>query len=334
LHERGQIQINVAIIGCGNIGHKRAQAIKSFIKISACFDIDLEVSRNFALVHDTKAVNSLNDIFSDNNIEIVIISTRHDSLTDISMAAIDSGKHVFVEKPAAINSKDFELVLKALSKKRKMKFHVGYNHRYHPSILEASKFTEAKEFGELMFLRARYGHGGRIGYEHEWRSKKEISGGGELIDQGSHLLDLCLMFLGNISLEYAATPNYFWKSPVEDNAFIVVKNEVGAIGFLHASCTEWKNMFSLELYFEKCKLDINGLGGSYGPESLTIHKMSKKMGPPDSVKMEFEGNDDSWEIEFQIFLNDIIQDSNLSDNVQSSKKVLEIISEVYDRSGR
>jgi predicted dehydrogenase len=226
----------------------------------------------------------------------VTILTRHESLTDISILAIESRKHVFVEKPVAINSKDFELLFQALYKKRLTKFHVGY--------------------------------------KHEWRFKKEIAGGGELIDQGSYLIELCLIFLGQVSVKCAATSNYFWKSPVADNAFIVVKNGRGAIGFVHASCTEWKNMFSLELYFEKYKLDISGLGEYVGSEISTIQKISTEMGPPESVKMELENSDNSWALKFQTFLNDIIQDSNRSYNVEASKKVLEIIPEIYERLGR
>jgi hypothetical protein len=122
--------------------------------------------------------------------------------------------------------------------------------------------------------------------------------------------------------------------PVEDNAFLVVKNELGCIGFLHASCTEWKNTFSLEIYGETGKLDISGLGGSYGTEKLTFHKMLPEMGVPKSETWEFTGQDDSWSLEFQLFINDIINNTSYSNNIESSIKVLDLISDAYKRSGR
>lgn len=210
---------------------------------------------------------------------------------------------------------------------------VGYNHRYHPALCLAIKTFNSGEIGRLLFLRARYGHGGRLGYEKEWRADKKISGGGELIDQGTHLLDLSMAFMGEISLEYGATPSYFWNMNVEDNAFVVVKNNAGAIGFLHASCTEWKNTFSLEIYGETGKLEISGLGGSYGIEKLTHYKMPPEMGPPNTRSWEFV-NDDSWELEVKEFIEDIEKKNIHFSNLISSIKVLELVQKIYERTGR
>jgi predicted dehydrogenase len=191
------------------------------------------------------------------------------------------------------------------------------------------EIVSSGEIGSIMFLRGRYGHGGRIGYEKEWRANKSESGGGELIDQCTHLLDLSIGFLGAVQLEYAAIPTYFWKMPVEDNAFILVKNLRGSIAFLHASCTEWKNMFSFEVYGEGGKLDINGLGNSYGTETLTLHKVPPEMGPPISETWTFTEEDKSWEVELSDFIYDIENGTNRSDNVSSSLEVLRVIGEIY-----
>lgn len=188
--------------------------------------------------------------------------------------------------------------------------------------------------GEILFLRARYGHGARVGYNTEWRAKKEISGGGHLIDQGTHLLYLSLSFLGDLILDYGATPNYFWDMSVEDNAFISVKNKNGSIGFLHASCTEWKNTFSLEIYCKTGKLEISGLGGSYGIEKLTFYKMLPEMGPPETVVWEFPEADESWRLEIEEFLDDINNGTSNSENLGFSYKVLALVDEIYERSGR
>lgn len=324
--------LNVAFIGCGLIGDKRAKAIEGFVKIMSCYDTNENKSNAFALKFSCDNVGNIGGIVNNKSIDVVFIATTHDSLANLAEMSLKLGKHVFIEKPGAINK--FELSrIYLLAKEKNLFVHIGYNHRYHPAVRKAIDIFNSGKIGKLLFLRARYGHGGRIGYEKEWRARKELSGGGELIDQGTHLIDLSMAFLGEITLDYAATPNYFWKMNVEDNAFIVVKNSSGSIGFLHASCTEWKNNFSLEVYGEIGKLEISGLGGSYGIEKLTYFKMLPEMGPPETNFWEFT-DDDSWGLEVQEFVEDIEKRNDQSSNLSSSIKVLELVHEIYERTGR
>ena len=325
--------VNFAIIGCGFIGDKRASAIGDFGKLTACYDQNSELTKSFALKHGCDAAPSLNSIFENSEIQAIIIATRHDSLVELAKSAITSGKHVLIEKPGGRNLAEITTLIEKLKDQERV-VHIGYNHRYHRAIRKALDMTAKGEIGEVMFLRARYGHGGRLGYNKEWRANKDVSGGGELIDQGSHLLDLSLAFLGDVELEFGATPNYYWDMPVEDNSFIVVKNHKGSIGFLHASCTEWKNTFSLEVYGKTGKLEISGLGGSYGIEKLTHFKMLPKMGLPETYAWEFSMQDDSWEVEMKEFVGDIENRTKNSLNLASSSKVLELIDQIYERSGR
>ena len=325
--------MKVSIIGCGLIGMKRAEALSEDIQLIGCYDVDQEKSNAFAKKFNIRAFNSLDDLFSFQNLDFVIIATRHDSLAEISIQSIKAGINVFVEKPGAINYQELKNVIYN-AKKKNIKIHIGFNHRYHPAIVKAREIIASGEIGDLMFLRGMYGHGGRVGYEKEWRADKAKSGGGELIDQGSHLLDLSLGFLGNLSLDYAAIPSYFWDMPVEDNAFISLKNDYVNIAFLHASCTEWKNMFSLEIYGKSGKIHVSGLGRSYGTETLTLHKMSPEMGPPISNTWEYAETDNSWRIELEEFSTDLIRGSSNSDNRGSSLEVLRLIGEIYQRSGK
>jgi len=323
----------VAIIGCGLIGDKRAQALKGSAELSLCYDVNQDLSESFAAKHGGQSVSDPQDIFGSESVKAVLIATRHDSLASLALSALEAGKHVFVEKPGGFNAEALAKLMD-FDREDNQRIHVGYSHRYHRGVRQALDIVSSGGIGEVLFLRARYGHGGRIGYDKEWRADKEISGGGELIDQGSHLLDLSLAFLGDLSLEYGATPTYYWDMPVEDNAFMVVKNQSGAIGFLHASCTEWKNMFSLEIYGQSGKLEISGLGGSYGVESLTHHKMLPEMGPPETTVWEFPMQDDSWALEVRTFISDIEGQTVESENLDDAMKVMTIIGEIYSRSGR
>jgi predicted dehydrogenase len=321
--------LNVAIVGCGLIGGKRAEAIRKVANLKLCFDSDTDSLKNFSTKYNCEAAHSLESVLDSGEIDIVLIATRHDSLVQIAQKAMRKQKNVFIEKPGAINVMQFKQLIQEKDKYQGLKMHIGYNHQYHPAVLKAYEIVKSNELGKIMFLRARYGHGGRLGYEKEWRANRSISGGGELIDQGSHLLDLSLMFLGDVSLEYSAIPTYYWDMEVEDNAFIVVKNDSGSIGFLHASCTEWKNLFSLEIYGETGKIDISGLGGSYGLETLTLYKMLPEMGPPISQIWEFAGKDESWDLEFSAFAKDVETGTSNSDNTTTSKRVLELIEQIY-----
>ena len=150
------------------------------------------------------------------------------------------------------------------------------------------------QIGKLMYIRAVYGHGGRLNYNKEWRFNKKLSGGGELIDKGSHLIDLSRIFLGDLSVDKFRLKTFFWKMKEEDNCFMILKNKKNKLAFLHSSCTEWKNKFTFEIFGKKGKLEINGLGKSYGRETLIFYKMTKKMTPPKIKKYFFNSADYSW----------------------------------------
>lgn len=325
--------MKAAIIGCGLIGQKRATALSDSVELIGCFDAVDGVAESFAKNFNTKTFSSVKELLEIQELDFVVIATRHDSLAYLAIEALNAGKHVFVEKPGAINHLEFSKVCE-VARKSNLRMHVGYNHRYHPALKLAFKFFTGGSIGEIMFLRGRYGHGGRLGYEKEWRADKSKSGGGELIDQGTHLIDLSIGFLGSVDLDYAATPNYFWEMPVEDNAFISLRNDAGNISFLQVSCTEWKNMFSLEIYGKTGKLDISGIGRSYGIETLTLHKMSPEMGPPISETWSYPGPDNSWALEIDDFIEDLVTGSRKSDNLDSSLEVLRVIDEIYSRTKR
>jgi predicted dehydrogenase len=325
--------MKAAVIGCGLIGRKRALAIPDFVELVGCFDEVPSNAESFAAEFNTKVLSSVQEVLEIQDLNFVVIATRHDSLHSLTIQALNTGKHVFIEKPGAINHQEFKNICE-VAHENNLKVHVGYNHRYHPALKKAFELFDEGLIGEIMFLRGRYGHGGRLGYEKEWRADKLKSGGGELIDQGTHLIDLSIGFLGKLHLDYAATPNYFWDMAVEDNVFMSLKNEGGRIAFLQASCTEWKNMFSLEIYGKKGKLEISGLGRSYGVETLTFYKMLPEMGPPTSETWSYSEPDNSWKIEMGEFIDDLQTGTSKSDNLESSLEVLRVIGDIYSRTNR
>ena len=217
-------RLRVGIIGCGLIGQKRAKALPTGDQLIACADVSLDRAQALARSFGATAVTDWRMVTGDPAIDVVIVATPHDTLAEISLAAVDAGKHVLVEKPAARFASELIPVVDARDKKR-VQVHVGFNHRYHRSLLKAKELVSSGSVGELMFIRGRYGHGGRIGYDREWRADPAVSGGGELIDQGPHLIDLSRWFLGEFPHMEGRAETYFWKMPVDDNGFMLLRTE-------------------------------------------------------------------------------------------------------------
>ena len=323
----------VGIIGCGAIGHKRATALNytQRAKLVACADVDVIKAEAVAKISGAKIFTDWHDLIKSPDIDLVIIATPHNLLAEICSEAINFRKNVLIEKPAGICASQIEPLIFAASKYG-VKVRVGLNHRYHRSILKAKEIIDKGELGELMFIRGRYGHGGRVGYEKEWRANKEISGGGELIDQGPHLIDLSRLFLGEITEVTGFAHTYFWNMSVDDNSFMLLKTKKKQVAFLHVSCTEWKNLFSMEIYGKLGKLDLSGLGGSYGLEKITWYKMSTQMGPPETISWEFPMTDNSWTIELLEFFDDIEFDRITSPSLLDAQMIFKIIEEIYKKS--
>ena len=319
----------VGIIGCGLIGNKRALSLEHATLVG-CADQDLLKAQKFAEQYQIQYYGSWQDMLTAVDIDIVIIATPHHALSEITLAAIKAKKHVLVEKPAARNASELEPILNALVESPVV-VRVGFNHRYHRTFQKAKYIIDQGALGELMYIRGRYGHGGRIGYEKEWRANPSLSGGGELIDQGIHLIDLSRWFLGDFVNVSGVVHTYYWDMPVEDNGFMLLRTKNRQVAFLHASCTEWKNLFCMEIYGQKGKLTIDGLGGSYGVEKLTYYHMLPEMGPPETVIWEYPMADNSWQIEFNEFLEDIRLGRSSKPGIEDAYQSLKIVQILYDQ---
>ncbi len=320
--------MKLGIIGCGLIGRKRADAARANgLAVVIAADTDIARAEALAGPHKAKATTDWREVIA-SDADMVNIAVTHDLLGPMALAAVKAGKHVLVEKPAGRRVTDVQPVAEAARKMGKF-VKVGFNHRFHPAMQKAKAIVDSGALGPMMFLRGRYGHGGRVGYEKEWRFKPEISGGGEMVDQGSHLIDLSRWFLGDLALAYAATPTFFWKAPVDDNCFIALQGAGGQIAWLHASWSEWKNIFSLEIYGRDGKLTIEGLGGSYGVESLTYHKMLPQMGPPETTRWEFPFPDNSWAAELASFLESIKTGTRPVGDIEDALAMFEIVDQAY-----
>jgi predicted dehydrogenase len=293
--------VRVAIVGCGLIGRKRLHSLGRAHQLVVAADVAPERAAELAAaVPGAVATARWEDAVCRPDVDAVLVATTNQWLAPVTLAAVEAGKHVLVEKPAARSTAELEPVMAAAAA-RNVCVQVGFNHRYHPAFQKAREIVDSGVLGPLLFIRGRYGHGGRVGYEREWRAVPEISGGGELLDQGVHLIDLAAWFLGPFERVDGFAHTYFWNMPVEDNGFLLLRTAGDQTAFLHASCTEWKNLFSFEIYGRDGKLHIEGLGGSYGVERLYFYRMLPQMGPPETIIWEYPGEDLSWICELEVF---------------------------------
>ena len=320
--------MRVAIIGCGLIGNRRARALGECQLVACC---DTIAERAQALASGFPLAEATSDWYATatrRDVEIVLVATTHSLLAGIAAAAAAAGKHVLIEKPAACRPAELDPVIEASGRTGAI-VRVGYNHRYHRALRAARTIFESGALGKLMFIRGRYGHGGRPGYDAEWRADPALSGGGELLDQGSHLIDLARWFLGDFVEAKSYLGTFFWNMGVEDNCFLLLRTQDAKVAQLHASWSEWKNLFSFEIHGRTGKLEISGLGGSYGVERLAFYRMTAEMGPPETTIWEYPMADDSWTAEFQEFLEDIRLRRQPSPGLHDARAVLTIIENIY-----
>jgi len=298
--------IGVGIIGCGAIGFRRSTVAAAHpgSRVVAVADAQQERARATAETTGAIALDAWQAVIDRPDVDVVVVATTHDWLAPISMRALDAGKHVLCEKPMSRTAREAEALLEA-SRKSGRALTIGFNHRYHPGIQRAHALAAAGSIGDLLFIRCRYGHGGRPGYEQEWRMNPAVSGGGELLDQGIHAIDLFRWFLGDLSEVIGVTATWAWQAPVEDNVFALFRSPGGQIASLHASWTQWKNLFSFEVTGREGAVIVEGLGKSYGPERLIVHRRRPDGGAPDEQVTDFPGPDRSWELEWEEFLDAI-----------------------------
>ena len=287
----------VGIIGFGRMGQIRFEVIKKL----DIFEV-VSIYDPYSTKKNKLFVNSIDDLFNNKNIEIIFICTPNYLNKKLTIESLKKEKHVFCEKPPGLNAKDIENVIIAENKYKKTLMY-GFNHRHHDSIQKIKQIVDEKEFGRILWMRGRYGKSVETDFYKNWRSKKEYSGGGILIDQGIHMLDIFLYLAGDFDKIQATVSNLYWDLDIEDNVFAVLQNSKNKIAAsLHSTMTQWRNLFSLEVFFEKGYVVLNGLNTSsksYGEEVLNIAK--NRSSAPTAIWEEEENIhfkiDNSWEKE-------------------------------------
>ena len=324
--------MNVAIIGAGLIGSKRVKALSNGDSLLAACDINFSSAQVLAEQYQALFTDNYKEITQRDDIDVAIISVINKYTLSIATDMLNSGKHVLCEKPLGRNAEESHKIIQAALQSGKL-IKTGFNHRFHPAIMKAKETVDNGTIGQILNVRARYGHGGRPGMEGEWRCSKELCGGGELIDQGVHLVDLCRWFVNEeVRQVYGKTIASFWQTEVEDNAFFHLEFKENILAQCHVSWTNWKNIFSFEVHGTKGYIKVEGLGKSYGVETLEIGYRRKEGGRPDIKHMEFPDNDGSWEKEWLEFKTAIKEKREPLGNGVDGYMANQVIDAIYESS--
>ena len=321
--------MKVAIIGAGLIGNKRAQALDENDSLIIVCDNNDKKAQELAVDYGADFTENYIDVSRNKAVDVVIISVINKYILPIAIEMLENGKYILCEKPLGRNVKESRVILSAAEKNNKI-VKTGFNHRFHPAVMKAKELIENDSIGELINIRARYGHGGRLGMEQEWRCSKELCGGGELIDQGVHLIDLCRWFTDkDVDQVYGKTYRSFWESDVEDNAFFHLEFDGNILAQCHVSWTNWKNIFSFEIFGKDGYIKIKGLGGSYGKETLEVGYRQPTGGIPAIEHFEFDDEDTSWSLEWQEFKQAIEENKEPSGSGNDGYEANVIIDAIY-----
>jgi len=319
--------LRVGIAGYGVVGKKRKKILDkiSGIKVVAISDNNPKYkifNKNIKFFTDYKK------LFNE-NLDILFISLPNKFAAEATIKAINKNIHIFCEKPPARNIKELNKIFKEYTKNKKIKLKYGFNHRYHDSIILAKKIIQSNKFGNLINIKGLYGKGKIIPFEGSWRSKKNIAGGGILLDQGIHLLDLMIFFCGEFNEIKSIVSNKFWKHKVEDNAYAIMRSKKGVVAMIHSTATQWQHQFRVEITLEKALINLTGiLSGSktYGEEKIEINSKFSKKKP---IIMNFR-KDLSWKREVTEYVNCVKLNKKIkSGTIYDSIKVMKMIDAIY-----
>ncbi len=320
--------MNWGLIGCGVIGERRVLALPETVRLTHCFDPVLARAQKISELAAAEVCESAEALLNPKKIQAVIIAAINSELSGLVQLACDRGIHVLVEKPVGRSLLEVQKI-----KARDSLVKVGFNHRFHPAFAQLKNELGQRPEDPILFVRAQYGNGARLGFEKEWRSQVPLAGGGELLDQGVHILDLASVLLPTLQVVAGFTRTHFWSMPVDDNSWaILADKESGATLSMHVSSSEWKNEFRFEVYTRNRKYQWLGLGRSYGPEKLIVHQMKPEMGPPETTTFEFPPEDDSWKKENANFFAAIRGQGSLNGDLADAVKTLKLVDDIYNSS--
>lgn len=350
-------RLNVGIVGYGLVGKRRRSVIDTHpsLQTRAVCDVRFRedasmvngntVSKDYQEVEKSSAekpitgtlkdgihfYNNYKDLINQEPLDVIFVCVPNYLAPQVTIDALEKGCHVFCEKPPGKTVEDITQVRLIEKKHPEIKLKYGFNHRYHGSVKKAKEIIDNKQYGDLINFRGVYGKSSVVPFSGEWRSERKYSGGGILIDQGIHMLDMFRFFCGDFQEVKSFISNKYWEHDVEDNAYAILRDKQGRIAMIHSSATQWQHSFQLEITLQEGYLQLSGIlsgSKSYGQEKLIIISRQEEsvVGSLSSEEILYL-EDTSWSDEIQEFVDLIVNDKPVVNG--SSLDALNVMKLVY-----
>ena len=327
-------QLRVGIAGFGVVGKRRRQYIDLNPAFRTIAVSDISIDREHEGGDGVRYFNDYERLY-ESGLDVLFVSLPNYLAADATIRALQRGIHVFCEKPPACNVRDVKRVIEVERQNPEVRLKYGFNHRYHYSVIEAKKLIDSGRYGRVANIRGIYGKSNIISYSGGWRSERNLAGGGILLDQGIHMLDMIRYFTGDYQEIKSFVSNDYWKHDVEDNAYAIMRNSSGCVAMLHSTATQWQHKFRLEITLNEASIELTGIlsgSKSYGQETLRVipRKEESVVGSFDETTTSYL-DDHSWRDEVDEFANLIVQKRPVENGTSNDAlKVMEMVFKIYN----
>jgi predicted dehydrogenase len=323
-------KLKVGIAGFGVVGKRRRVYIDQHPKMKTVAVCDINFDKPQILEEGIIAYEDYKNLLKE-DLDILFVCLPNYLAPEVTIAGLNSGLHVFCEKPPGRNVQDIKDVIEVEKQNPSLVLKYGFNHRYHESVLEALQIIRSGELGQLLNLKGTYGKSRIVPFSGGWRAQREYSGGGILLDQGIHMLDLMRLFAGNFPEVKSFVSNEFWNHDVEDNAYAIMRNKNGVIAMLHSSATHWQHRFLLNITLTEGSIELTGLltgSKSYGEETMVVRRRGEDNRGTLKKETYQYLDDNTWSEEIREFAGAIFENKEIK--FGSSQDALETMELVYD----
>ena len=324
--------LRVGIAGYGVVGRRRRQFIDLHPNLRTVAVCDRTFGAAGAFQDGVRFHTTYRDLLAE-DLDILFVCLTNDSAPDATIAGLERGLNVFCEKPPGRDLADIARVIVCEKQHPGLKLKYGFNHRYHDSVRDALRIILTKELGEVINLRGVYGKSKIISFNSDWRTKRALAGGGILLDQGIHMVDMMRLFAGEFTDIHSYISNAHWHHDVEDNAYALMRTESGVVAMLHSSATQWRHRFHLEIALDRGTVILSGIlsgSKSYGAETITVaYKADDDSGDPKEVTVRYN-QDNSWRDEIDDFAQSVLQDKAIVEGSSTeAMKTMQLVYRIY-----
>ena len=329
-----ELTLRVALAGYGSVGRIRHACIDEIPDAEVVAVAETRIAP-YETRDGIRRYSDFRHMLELSRPDILFVALPNHLAASVTAHALSMGIHVFCEKPPARNIREFQAVLEAERANSNLHLAYGFNHRYHPSVREALRLVRSGEYGRLVDLRGIYGKSAIIRFDTgEWRCQRELAGGGILLDQGIHMVDMMRLMAGDFHQVHSIISNSFWNHDVEDNAYALMQTQSGVVATLQSSATQWRHRFQLDITLEHAAVTLAGIltsTRSYGAETITVATpMGDRLGDPQEVTTRFS-DDASWKEETQDFIGAVKRNEvPTSSSSAEALRTMELVYAIYD----